>query len=952
MVTYSTASVKAKAPNAAITLKELAELSNAPAHVCRVQQIRRAVADGADKALISALKDALGYFIPTGFCKVGHNDADLTNYTGLVCLDIDGDKSTPERARQSQVAFWNYAMRFAHARGRNAYASVIAFAISPTGCGLKVIVQTTNTNPRAHKHAAQCAREWFERESAEQGLELPAGATFDSCAGALTQPHFLPSGLRVYDNATPLQLPDAPARAHKEASKATPAHTHKEAARVRITEHDLNSAPPALLNAHRALVAAGAGKKIESYANYLAWLAAYVGAFGKRLGGALALELLQQSEAFNRSNFAQNFAKKIATLDVVRATGARIIKAANALNADEVHAMRDGEFASAALKRLGVDAGALAGRALVCPTGAGKTFAVRELAQSDAAGVVFVAPTRMLAKQAAGAGGVVWFCGTKTDDTLADALSCKFIATTYHSLPSLLQRAGDLITSRLLVIDEAHNLAAAASADFMHKAISNLCDAALQFKRRCTLTATPYPTSAPAFAALRPLRLTRSQKKATARALQVEGVTLTEAAADLAADAIAAGRLAVIYMNDKGAKLLALRAHLEARGVQFVCVNADERESEAFTQIVVNSKAPAPCIVATSVIREGVSLHDVERVHYICAGGVGAIEFEQLIARARGARVWVDVLHKSDGGAEASFERERITATLHATAASAVNDLNKATQSISDVEALRVVAPPAARYNYDAGAWVCDALLLDNSAYMQEQRYYSANPRALAAATQHVAQWAFEAFDASPRDAEDVRAVIEAQKKARAEQVLEAFKLCDTPAGVRKMKRRGGGFALAARMVATVAAAVGGWCNVARAMCESLLSDAGNAAKAATLARQVRVWSVVWAGAQTPARALLERVAALTGTHDYSRAIAFAQSAALELCGLQISEEQAHKLLRAVHDVDHVRGGKRRLIRLTPAGGKLTRWRVEIEAAARQRWAQSGEEADVLRLAG
>ncbi|MEM4255680.1 MAG: DEAD/DEAH box helicase, partial [Candidatus Norongarragalinales archaeon] len=853
-ITFQEQSVRAKARNKAITLSELADLSNAPAHLNRVQQLRRAVAEGADKSHISALKDALGFFIPTGFCPVGHNDADITNYTGLVCIDIDGDKSTQERARQSQIAFCDYAMRFARARERNAFTHVIAFAVSPTGCGLKVIVQTTNTNPRAHKHAAKCAREWFARESDERGLAIPDGAKFDDCAGTLSQPHYLTCGLRVYDTATPLPIPSAPAR--KEQAKATPAHTRKEPARARIVEHDLTSAPPALLNAHRALVAAGAGKKIEGYANYLAWLAAYVGGFGKRLGGALALELLQQSEAFNRSNFAQKFAQKIASLDVVRSTGARILVAANALNASDELAMSDGEFVSDALMRLGVDAGALAGRALVCPTGAGKTYAVRDLAQSDAAGVVFVAPTRLLAKQAAGAGGAVWFGGAKSDDHLADALNCKFIATTYHSLPSLLERAGELITERLLVIDEAHNLAASASADFMHRAITNLCDAALQFKRRCTLTATPYPTSAPAFSGLRMLRLTRPQKKATARAVKVDGVTLTEAAAVVAAEAVAAGRLVVIYMNDKGAKLLTLRAHLEARGVQFVCVNADERESEAFTQIVVNSKAPAPCIVATSVIREGVSLHDVERVHYICVGGVGAIEFEQLIARARGAEVWVDVLHKSDGGAEATFERERITATLHATAASAVNELNNATQAVSDVEALRVVAPPAARYNYDAGAWMCDALLLDNSAYAQEQRYYSANPRALAVATQHVAQWAFEAFTAEARDAEEVRSVVEAQKKARAEQTLEALKLCDTPAGVRKMKRRGGGFALAARMVATIAAAVGGWCDVARAMCESLLSDAGNAAKAATLARQVRVWAVIWAGAQTPARAL------------------------------------------------------------------------------------------------
>lgn len=952
VITFSTASVRVvNYPNTAITLDELAVLSNEPARVKRTQALRRAIAEGADKKHVNVIKDSLGYFIPTGFCPRGHRDADLQGYTGLVCLDIDGDKSTPQRARASQQAFDTYAIRFARARGRNAFEYVAAFAISPTGCGLKVIVQTNNTNPRDHRRAAHAARAWFEAEAAALGLALPEGAGFDDCAGTLSQPHYLPAGLRVWPGAPALDISQVQAIAPARAAGAPGALFFAPRA-LEITEHDLTTAPARILNAHRALVDARAGEKVAGYTRYLAWVAAYVGAFGKRLGGALALELLQQSEAFNRSNFAQSFAKKIASLDVVRARGGRIVAEADALQRGEAHTLQAGEFVSDALKRLGLfSADALAGRALVCPTGAGKTYAIRALADADAAGVVFVAPTRILARQAAGPSGVVWFGGTKDADNFADALACKFIATTYHSLPSLLERAGDLITSRLLVIDEAHNLAAAAAADFMHKPILRLCEAALHFARRCTLTATPYPTSAAAFADLRPLVLERAQKKATARALKVEGVALTEAAAHIAAEAVAAGRLVVIYLNDKGSKLLTLRAHLDALGVEYVCVNADEREGEAFTQIVVEGKAPARCIVATSIIREGVSLNGVEQVHYITVGGLGAIEFEQLIARARGARVWVDLLHVSDGGASAPFQRAHHTAAIHATAAAIVGELNHATQTISDAEALRAIAPPCARFDQAAGVWVCDALLLDNSAYSEEQRYYSANPQALAKATAHLAGWAFEGMKLKPQNADNVRGVVSCAKTTRANQVREGLKRCDTPAGLRRVKRRGGGFALAARMVAIVAATVGGWCNIAREMCEALLSDAGNAAKAATLARQVRTWAVVWCGEQTPTRALLEHLATFAGTFDYTDVIARVQAAARNLVGLHLDEKQAYRLLRALHDVEHVKGGARRMIKLTPAGGKLQAWRTHIEHAARQRWA-SGEEPDVLRLAG
>lgn len=938
-ITLSKTSVRSKAQNSQSSFEEIAKICDSPEHAAKIERIWNLIQKNAGKKNIAEAKDALGWIITTGFCAAGHADETLENYTGVVCIDIDGDKETPEKATKSRLAFETLFKNIMEAQKKGRFQAVVAIGISPSRCGLKAFVQTDATRKQNHHAAAACALAWFKKEMEAAGVKLPEGAQYDNCTKTLSQPHYLPATLTVFANTESVNVRSV--NENQNGTKKEGIFRAYEPPAIQDAKADQRA-----VRAHKRLIEANAGAWISGYSNYLRFLAAYIGLFGKEIGPALAVELLNQSQAFQKSEFRKKMSAKVKSLSVLKTAGTWLLDYAEKVKQPAVQLPKGTYLADLLEKNNWLNAEFFANRAIVCPTGTGKTWAIIKLSQKTP--VVFCAPTRALAAQAAkDAGGIVWYGGNKDKQTLADALANNFIATTYHSLPDLLMNGQGMIEKRLLIIDEAHNLAVSASEGYMLPVVEKLIACTDFFDNIATLTATPVSHWLNKKRYMDTIEFATEQKRIKARAIQVHNdATLTEVAAAVAQKAVKNSEQVIIYLNDKGRRLLKMQALLNEYGINFATLNADEKDSEDYAALIELGKLNAPVVVATSVIKEGVSVRGCNKIRYICVGGCGDVEVQQLCARARDAEhIALDVIYRKDNGNEKTFENEAVLRKITSMTANAVRELNQITVCAADGQILSAVAPKNIKFNQETQRWEENNVVAYNIAYNQACAYYRGNIKALAKATEEWAEWQFEKWNESVLKTtnENVATKIDEVNRHYAEGLQE----CITPKAVERLRRKGGGWALAARVVNTLAQQLSGAVEIGRKIALDLLADCRNAAKAKHLATQIMVWQAIWCSSDTPLRNTLIFICEKwRGVHDLQKACEGIMAIAKNNLGLTLDEKAAKKLIKALFDVEYLHGGERRSVRLTMASLKLGAYYAEITASADKRIL---EERDILR---
>lgn len=941
---YQRGSVSSKAKNDIVSLSDIAAIANSAEHGTKIQQIWNAIQSAEKKEKISALKNALGWFIPAGQCDFGHADETLHDYTGIVTLDFDGPKENPEIARKTKEIAEKIVKNVISAKENGSFSAIIAIAISPSLCGFKVFVATDNENKTNHYKAAETAANYFFDECKNQNITIDKSIQLDKCSKALSMVHYIPARMWTFDAANPLHVQNTTTpKTAKGDTKNTQIKTFAPP-----TYQELSEIPQPYLNAHKRLITAAHGKTIEGYSEYLRYLIAYTSLFGKTVGPKLAWQLLSQSEHFNASKFRRVYEQKINSIKTIKTSGEWILRLSEKYKTTKYQIPQNMFLADFLKANNMLNIETLANKSIVCPTGSGKTWAIAELAKS--AKIVFVAPTRALAAQAAAdANGIVWYGGNKGVDILADALMNNFIATTYHSLPDLISQNSE-ITERILVIDEVHNIAAAAAPDYMQNTIEKLISCVNFFQNIITLTATPCKNPIEDARNLDILEFEKAKNKITANAIKVTGkASLTETACAIAVDAIRNGETVIIYLKNKAKKLRKAKAFLAKHKIPVTILNADTKESEDFSLLVNDGKIKNKCVIATSVIKEGVSIRNVEKVRYVLVGGCGLIEFKQLIARVRGnAQITADILYKKTSENGVNFAGEQLALIRNITT-DAIAKLNAATTCASDAQALRNIAPMCAYYDQKTNSWKINETLLYYSAFQKESIFYSSNVFALAEKTKDLADWNFSEINTekcSDDDTEQIEKELEEKEKS---EYTEGLRMCVSERAIIRMRFKGGGFALAARIVSVLSAILGGATYVAREIALSLLKDAGNVAKAKNLGKQIRLWQAMWCGLETAAKDVIMQIAGLEGTQSLPETIRFCQEIFSARLKIELDDAKAKKLLKAIFDIEYLHGGKRQTVRLTGAWRKLEQFKLEIMECADAELQFERELANLLR---
>ena len=920
MMTLQLGSVRSTRQNQLATLEDIKAIVQTDAHQAKIAAIWQSVMDGKP---ISSKKDELGFIIPTGFCQFGHSDATLSEYNGIVCVDLDGDKSTPLRAKETKEICKKIYAKIIAAKQQNKFAHVAAVAISPSQCGIKIFVKTTSRDKYSHANTASQAIEWLIKEAGECQISFRPYLSVDKCSKTLSQPHYLPAQIETFD-AEELNIKITH---HRKNTSQNGEHTP----RLPIPSIDeIKAVPPQNMAAHQRLVSAKYGETAKEYADYLRLLTAYIALFGKKIGPCLFEELLIQSKEYRQSNFRKKLIDKVKSIHTLKTTGAWLLEESKKYV--ETYNIKGGQYLADFLQENGMLCPEkLCGRALVCPTGVGKTWAMAKLSEKEP--IILAAPTRTLALQAAkDANGVAWVGGNKSANTFDHAVGCKFVATTYHSLPDLLARCHEM-ANRILVIDEAHNITCAASHDFMYSTIKRFVAAAQMFNRKITLTATPIPNIIEDEGAMQPIIFKKDAPKAEGEALIVaDGVKIVEAAAHFAAKAINEKALPVIYLNDKGERLLELTQILKAQKIEFAVLNAAEKGSEDFIEIIDSGKVKKQCIITTSVIKEGVSIRGQEKVMYIICGACAPIEIQQLIARARGAKAQIKLLYKKDEGQNKKPNIQKILEEVTEISAEQIKALQKVSICAADVQALSLIAPKGATFNEKNNRWEIDQIAAYHAAFSIHALFYKKNPTALMAATENIIQWTKNVYKNAlfKITKEGKRAAWDERKQ----EYQDALPECASEAGIKRNERKGGGAALAAAVVKTLAKSLNGNLWAAKDLALKLLSEIGNISKAKKLARQIRIAQVVWLGLETPVKAALTAIIQEKGENSLEKIKNRVFEAFLQECNIKLEEKAVEKILYSIFFVEHTKGGEVKRCRLTPITEALADFRAEICANA------------------
>ena len=354
------------------------------------------------------------------------------------------------------------------------------------------------------------------------------------------------------------------------------------------------------------------------------------------------------------------------------------------------------------------------------PTGSGKTYLIAELAKLAGVKVDLVMPTTALAmQQNAPDLGIVSATGTAS--LTDEQRGAPVLATCYESIAKASQRG-----ARLLVVDEAHELATAYT--YRSHAVQLIQRFAPNYEYVVFLSGSMFPVLRPADAG-RVLRFAPAQPRVVPYALVP--LAAGEKDGDFFRATVQAGALNVFYKNDK-AELIALAEVLRARGLKVALVTADEKASAAYEGIVKGSTLVGfDVLLTTCLIQAGVNINDTAPVLVTFGTGCTLMDYIQFSARFRRVVPGVRICHKGELGALSSFNDEatRTLLQMDADKQNLIKKLNQ-TKEQGEYSSTRFVAKPDGVLD-NGTSFVVDEYALLSERYVCECRNATANANAL-----------------------------------------------------------------------------------------------------------------------------------------------------------------------------------------------------------------------------
>lgn len=529
------------------------------------------------------------------FSDDGRHNKNIVSYSGVVQIDID----------VKNIVVYSVINELKEAVASLPFVAIAA--ISPTGCGIKGLALTTNTNPADHAQVVHKICELVE--DAVRPLLEPLGidvsSAVDCCGKTLSQPMYLTSDKNTYynpdaiayefvpvdgwvgDSVEPKKTKKVPTKAGNvirvvktasvsnrpvdEQFKAINTFVGKMKARPKTKDHPEGGFRYSTLNS-RVLIG-----------------------FANRIG--------IDEDVIRNWMIGENWDDK----DVARVADMYS-------RYEHVHGVgHDREVEVQAIIQeipdeecLWIPAGGylsdvLDGRTItknthvVAPTGSGKTHLQFEGKQ------IWVFPTTALCQQFS-ENKDAW---TVWSDAPCPESSRDLIITTYDSFRRVAKSVD--IGEYTVVLDEAHNFITSSKEDYKLVAMRTTLEWLPKAKLVITLTATPFPNQISVFADYDTIVV----KKKDTFTRTVKLLASEESRrADVARRIVERGNFALIFLQKTDrATLIKWENELASKGKKAVFINSRTKGSQEFGDIVRRQQVDEGCVyVSTSVIAEGVSI--------------------------------------------------------------------------------------------------------------------------------------------------------------------------------------------------------------------------------------------------------------------------------------------------------------------------------------------------------
>ena len=661
-----------------------------------------------------AIKDALPYFIPGGYCQAGHSNAAL-EFNGVVQVDIDlkhlnGDTEA--------LALLDIVKQIQP-------ESALLAAISPSGHGLKILCQTDCEDKTRYKEAELVVLQHYA-----ELLKIPLGRIDPISASQACYLPFERPGAPIYVNeeAQALHIPLKP----KSQRPTEPAGDCPHDLALAACEHLLH-----------------AGTNVATrYDEYIKVVAACKNAFGEA-GEQICFDLLNNSPQFINSDFSKKFQQKYRRdikerVNGRRATGWYLVSLAAKAGLQSYYTAKNttrlrsepGEKMLDTLIRCGATH-LVFGAFITAPTGHGKTTAICKLVEIyPDRKIILVVPTTAILEQAKHdhPGAAVFYGRSKKLPNDA-----RLIVTTGASFMNL---CGVINPAEYDVfLDEAHQLAADSNRGYRLNQMREFIEMRQQCRTVSYMTGTPLYLDSPIFKDVPRLEIIQPGILVPRSVFFYTTEKTLFLAAETAKRSADKGRRAIILINDKTLKLDTLKSLLKERNLAIL--NADTKETTVFKQITQQGEIPKEtrCIITTSVITTGNSIYDSSEFDIILVGAFHSSTISQISARPRNAKqVNIHVIRSANRKAPAGkgFNRVGLTNRLRETAQRACDELNNQPNEhdLADVRyhelQLRKHTQNDPIKQDTNGRWQVCELELMNMVYQSETLVESANDELLA----------------------------------------------------------------------------------------------------------------------------------------------------------------------------------------------------------------------------
>ena len=561
------------------------------------------------KPLIEPLKKSLGYFLPSGYCPVHHNNETL-QYNGIVQMDIDIKRiGGSKEAQRIMTAIKSI---------KHLLPFVVLATMSPTGYGLKILVQTNNKDKATHGEAFRQVAAFLANL-----LQIQKG---DIDTLGISQPCFLPNDPTAYFNEYALSFH---VQHTEQENSPKPTHTQNFDADTERTA--------------KAAVFYLTENKIDldhSYHEFISMVAALVNTFGEEIGKEYAHAIYATSPKYNNESkkYIKDFSKSVARRDHYEkpATAGSIIYHAKKhgfktifndfqTTKNETYTGEKGEYLLQILARYNKELTVkeICNRKWVVPTGTGKSYMVATFAKAHK--VVVVCPSNALVNQYV-TNGAVGFDETRLKVTNNDT----FIAVTYASLAKL----GTRINTHEyhLFFDECHNFT---SGDFMRKQLHKAATQIRFYQSLTQLTATnlynfdkrlEIPT----------VRVTVPKPHKDFHIIDCEHIL--NSVANLVLTSATKERLPVVLLNNTTTKLAELKTLIgDFKGLH--TLSSDDKEKDLFSEITKDKLLPKnlKALITTTVIKEGNDINNEKHFDIFVVGAFHSSDLEQFASRFRKA---------------------------------------------------------------------------------------------------------------------------------------------------------------------------------------------------------------------------------------------------------------------------------------------------------------------------